>query len=66
MLPITENEPTRPLPHSMTRNDRFRNAMKEECSLERNQSAQDGMIGRLPAAAHLANPFVPFQVDEPP
>ena len=40
--------------------------MKEECSLERNQTAQDGMIGRLPAAAHLANPFVPFQVDDPP
>ena len=34
--------------------------------MERNQTAQDGMIGRLPAAAHLANPFVPFQVDDPP
>ena len=34
--------------------------------MERNQTAQDGMIGRLPAAAHLANPFVPFQLDDPP
>ena len=34
--------------------------------MERNQVSQDGMIGRLPAAAHLANPFVPFQMENPP
>ena len=34
--------------------------------MERNQDRQEGMEGRLPAMAPLANPYVPFQLENPP
>lgn len=34
--------------------------------MERNQVNRDGMEGRLPASAPLANPYVPFQKENPP
>ena len=34
--------------------------------MERRQSEQEGMEGRLPAMAPLANPYVPFQLENPP
>jgi spore coat protein JB len=37
---------------------------KEECILDRND--QSGKEGRLPAMAPLANPYVPFQLENPP
>ena len=38
---------------------------KEEYILER-KSKRPGMEGRLPASAPLANPYVPFQMENPP
>jgi spore coat protein JB len=38
----------------------------EECFLDRNQKDRDGFEGRLPASAPLANPYVPFQSENPP
>lgn len=38
----------------------------EECILDRNQKERDGFEGRLPASAPLANPYVPFQKENPP
>lgn len=34
--------------------------------MDRNNSNQRGMEGRLPASAPLANPYVPFQMEDPP
>jgi len=34
--------------------------------LERNRNERRGYEGRLPATAPLANPYVPFQLDNPP
>ena len=34
--------------------------------MEPNQQRKDGMEGRLPAMAPLANPYVPFQLENPP
>ena len=34
--------------------------------MQRNQRQQRGAEGRLPASAPLANPYVPFQLDNPP
>ena len=34
--------------------------------MERNQTNRNGMDGRLPATAPLANPYVPFQMENPP
>ncbi len=34
--------------------------------MERNPTAQEGTEGRLPAMAPLANPYVPFQLENPP
>ena len=34
--------------------------------MERNQEAKDYGIGQLPAMAPLANPYVPFQLSDPP
>lgn len=34
--------------------------------MERNQANRAGMDGRLPATAPLANPYVPFQLENPP
>ena len=34
--------------------------------MEQNQTEQTGMEGRLPAMAPLANPYVPFQLENPP
>lgn len=34
--------------------------------MERNRMQQDGMNGYLPSSAPLANPYVPFQTDNPP
>ena len=50
----------------MTRNDSSVSIGTEECILERNRSMKDGFEGRLPASAPLANPYVPFQVENPP
>ena len=50
----------------MTRNDSFNLTETEEWILERNQQDRQGFEGRLPAMAPLANPYVPFQQDNPP
>ena len=34
--------------------------------MERNEHDREGMEGRLPAMAPLANPYVPFQLENPP
>ena len=34
--------------------------------MERNRSNRSGYEGRLPAMAPLANPYVPFQMENPP
>lgn len=34
--------------------------------MERNQTDREGFEGRLPAMAPLANPYVPFQLENPP
>ena len=34
--------------------------------MDRNRQKQEGMYGRLPAEAPLANPYVPFQQENPP
>ena len=34
--------------------------------MERRNNMRDGFDGRLPAAAPLANPYVPFQMENPP
>ena len=34
--------------------------------MEPNKQRQNGMEGRLPAMAPLANPYVPFQLENPP
>ena len=34
--------------------------------MNRNRSENSGMEGRLPASAPLANPYVPFQIENPP
>ena len=34
--------------------------------MERKQNERAGMEGRLPASAPLANPYVPFQLENPP
>lgn len=34
--------------------------------MERRNVQQDGFEGRLPASAPLANPYVPFQLENPP
>lgn len=34
--------------------------------LQQNIATPDGAIGRLPAMAPLANPYVPFQLENPP
>lgn len=34
--------------------------------MERKQTEREGMEGRLPAMAPLANPYVPFQMENPP
>ena len=34
--------------------------------MNRNRNDRKGRLGRLPAAAPLANPYVPFQVEDPP
>ena len=34
--------------------------------MERNKKNAQGMDGRLPASAPLANPYVPFQLENPP
>ena len=34
--------------------------------MDRNQKDRDGFEGRLPASAPLANPYVPFQRENPP
>ena len=31
-----------------------------------NQKKREGMMGRLPESASLANPYVPFQMEDPP
>ena len=34
--------------------------------MERNQDNRDGFDGRLPSMSPLANPYVPFQLENPP
>lgn len=34
--------------------------------MERNRPKREGMEGRLPSIAPLANPYVPFQLESPP
>lgn len=50
----------------MTRNDSSKLTETEEWILERNQQDRQAYEGRLPAMAPLANPYVPFQLENPP
>lgn len=50
----------------MTWNDSSKLTETEEWILERNQQDRHGFDGRLPAMAPLANPYVPFQQENPP
>ena len=34
--------------------------------MERRRTAREGFEGRLPSSAPLANPYVPFQIENPP
>lgn len=51
--------------HSMTRNDPFI-FFQEECYLDTQRKEPNYQEGRLPAYAPLANPYVPFQQENPP
>ena len=50
----------------MTSNDKFNPILKEEWILEQKGWEKDGKMGKLPAMAPLANPYVPFQMENPP
>ena len=50
----------------MTQSEKKLKFCKEECILERENRTHSGTEGRLPAAAPLANPYVPFQLENPP
>ena len=50
----------------MTRNDSSDLNCQGGMNLERRSSQNNGTEGRLPAMAPLANPYVPFQMDNPP
>ena len=50
----------------MTRNDRSTIPQIGVISLHRKNSEQNGAEGRMPAMAPLANPYVPFQLENPP
>ena len=50
----------------MSRIDRFQFLETEVCNLDRTQRMANGMEGRLPSMAPLANPYVPFQPENPP
>ncbi len=50
----------------MTRNDDSNMNEMEEWILERKKMNREGMDGKLPAVAPLANPYVPFQLENPP
>ena len=34
--------------------------------MNQRKQKQEGMLGRMPAMAPLANPYVPFQLENPP
>lgn len=48
--------------HSMTANDMSKGGI----TLNNSKKDTEGMDGRLPAMAPLANPYVPFQMENPP
>ena len=50
----------------MTQSDKTLKFCKEECILERENRNHSGTEGRLPVSAPLANPYVPFQLENPP
>lgn len=49
----------------MTRNDSSKNVL-EVCSLKPKNQCRNGRQGYLPSPAPLANPYVPYQVENPP
>ena len=50
----------------MTRNDNSDHIIQEVCILDRQIREPSHYEGRLPASAPLANPYVPFQLENPP
>ena len=50
----------------MTRNDNSKQEMMGGVFLDRKNDSQKGFEGRLPAMAPLANPYVPFQMENAP
>ena len=50
----------------MTRNDSSQNMQNGGLELKQNKAEINHMHGRLPASAPLANPYVPFQHENPP
>ena len=52
--------------HSMTRSDSSQRIVIGGLVLDDRKHAKEHAMGRLPAMAPLANPYVPFQMDDPP
>ena len=50
----------------MTANNKVQSILEEECILEQKHRENSGNFGRLPSMAPLANPYVPFQQENPP
>lgn len=66
MYPARANELKTQILHSMTRGDSFNNNLNGGIALDQRERKKDGKLGQLPASAPLANPYVPFQLDNPP
>ena len=63
---IRTMEPACRFRHSMTRNDSSKQIGNGGIILDRRNDMQTHGEGRLPAMAPLANPYVPFQLENPP
>lgn len=67
MLISKQIEPFAIIRHSMVRNDCSKSILIGGIILDyRNSEIMAGSMGRLPAKAPLANPYVPFQLENPP
>jgi spore coat protein JB len=45
---------------------KFQSERQEESNLRRRNNEHNGCEGQLPSSAPLANPYVPFQLEDPP
>ena len=62
----TQYAPAVKIPHRMSWNDSFQVYETEEWNLDTKKRESEGCLGRLPSMAPLANPYVPFQMENPP